>query len=74
MKAAGGARERVLPCSRLWIGHVPLTGSRETKGKCWGKDSAAGVPRRQQANACRGKSALCLLCKCEPMEFAFFFS
>ena len=58
VKAAGGAREFVLPCSKLGIGQVALRGSRETIQKCWEKDKVVDIPPRQPVNSCRGKRKL----------------
>lgn len=55
VKAAGGARKCVLPCSRLWIGQVALTVSRKAIQKCWEKDNVVDIPLRQRVNSCRGK-------------------
>ena len=69
MKAAGGAREFVLPCSNLGIGRVALTLSRKATQKCWEKDKVADIHLRQRVNSCRGKRKLCptqnqKLCTC----------
>lgn len=59
VKAAGGAREFVLPCSTLGIGQVSLRVSRKAVQRCWEKDKVVDTPLRQRVNSCRGKRELC---------------
>lgn len=59
VKAAGGAREFVLPCSNLGIGQVALRVSRKAIQKCWEKDKVEDIHLRQRVNSCRGKRKLC---------------
>ena len=57
VRAAGGAREFVLPCSNLGIGRVALRVSK-TIQKCLEKDKVADIHLRQRVNSCRGKRKL----------------
>lgn len=59
VKAAGGAREFVLPCIKLGIGQVALRVSRKATQKCWEKDKVVDILPRQRVNSCRGKRKLC---------------
>lgn len=58
VKAAGGAREFVLPCSNLGIGRVTLRVSRRALQKCWEKDKVADIHMRLRVNSCRGKGEI----------------
>lgn len=52
VRAAGGAREFVLPCSRPGIRPVASKVSGTDKQKCWGKDKVADTPLTHPMNSC----------------------
>lgn len=66
VKAAGGAREFVLPCSTLGIGQAALRVWKRPMQKCWGKDKVVDSPLRRQLSSYKGRNQSFLTWRVKP--------